>query len=160
MILDLRELERASGHIAGEESVRIDDPLDDEIAVPCRIELDYRQAGGNYHFHGVVEGRLATRCHRCLDPVTQRIAGQFDLIVRRGEHGGETSDDVVLLPLHEHVVDLGPLIRETVVLNAPMIVLCAEDCRGLCPHCGVNRNRETCACHQEPDPRWDALRGK
>ncbi|MGO8803204.1 YceD family protein, partial [Candidatus Binatus sp.] len=37
--------------------------------------------------------------------------------------------------------------------------LCREDCRGLCPHCGVNLNRTTCGCRVEiPDPRMDAIR--
>lgn len=160
MILDLREFDRPAGRISGEESVRIDDPMSADVTVPCRIDLDYRQASGTFHFHGVVEGTLATECQRCLDAMTARVAGEFDLMVRRGEHGGESSDDMVVLPLHEHTVDLAPRIRETVVLNMPMVIVCSESCRGLCPACGVNLNRESCECSRDADPRWDALRGK
>jgi uncharacterized protein len=160
MILDLRQFDRPMGRVSGEESVRVDDPLSDQVSVPCRIDVDYRQSGGTFYFHGVVEGILSTRCHRCLDPVTTRVAGEFDLMVRRGEHEGEMGDEVVVLPPHEHAVDLGRCIRETIVLNVPMIVVCGESCRGLCPTCGANWNRETCPCRQDADPRWDALRGK
>lgn len=160
MILDLREFDRPAGRISGEESVHVEDPMADDVIVPCRIDLDYRQASGTFHFHGVVQGTLATECHRCLDPVTQPVTGEFDLMVRRGEHGGEGGDDVVVLPLHEHTVDISSRIREAVVLNLPMVIACAPDCRGLCPGCGANLNRETCECSRDADPRWDALRGK
>lgn len=160
MILDLREFDRSAGRISGEEAVRLEDPLCDEVTVPCRIVLDYRQASGTFHFHGAVEVTFSTKCHRCLEPVDERIDGEFDLMVRRGEHAGESGEDAVVLPLHEYTVDLGDRIRETVVLNTPMIVRCTDSCKGLCPSCGVNLNRETCQCSQDADPRWDALRGK
>jgi uncharacterized protein len=54
---------------------------------------------------------------------------------------------------------LSDALREAVLLEIPIKNLCAEDCRGLCPHCGVDRNRETCACEDAPvDQRWSALR--
>ena len=45
------------------------------------------------------------------------------------------------------------------LLELPMNLLCSEECRGLCPHCGKNLNREKCACRdeEEPDARWGAL---
>ena len=158
MILDLREFDRPSGTVSGEEAVQIEDPLAGEVTVPCRIELDYRQTSGTFHFHGRVEGEFPSQCHRCLDPVHVPVGGDFDLMVRRGEHGGETADDLVVLSPSQHQLDLTPMIRETVVLNEPMIVLCSESCRGLCPVCGANWNRDTCNHGEAPDPRWDALR--
>jgi uncharacterized protein len=50
-------------------------------------------------------------------------------------------------------------MREQFYLALPMKPLCREDCKGLCPICGVNRNRETCSCRSEwVDPRMEALR--
>jgi uncharacterized protein len=38
--------------------------------------------------------------------------------------------------------------------------LCGDNCRGICPRCGINRNRTECSCEEKfVDPRWDALRG-
>lgn len=160
MIIDVREFDRPAGTVAGEEHVMIEDPLAGEVMVPCRIELDYRQTSGTLHFHGRVQGAFSSECHRCLEPVTVSLDGDFDLMVRRGEHGGETADDLVVLSATEHDVDLTPLIRETIVLNEPMIVVCSDACKGLCPECGANWNRETCNHGEATDPRWDALRGK
>jgi uncharacterized protein len=158
MILDLREFDRPAGTVTGEEAVQIEDPLAGDVTVPCRIELDYRQTVGTFHFHGRVEGIFPSECHRCLDPVSVTVDGDFDLMVRRGEHDGETADDMIVVSPGRHEVDLGPVIRETIVVNEPMVVLCNESCRGLCPVCGVNWNRETCNCGEATDPRWDALR--
>jgi uncharacterized protein len=160
MIVDLREFDRPSGMLTGEETVQVEDPLAGEVTVPCRIELDYRQTSGTFHFHGRVLGTFSSACHRCLDPVEVKVRGDFDLMVRRGEHGGETADDLIVLSPSQHELDLTPVVRETIVLNEPMLVLCTETCRGLCPVCGANWNRETCNHGEAADPRWDALRGK
>jgi uncharacterized protein len=158
MKVDIRELVETSGSFEGEESVAIEDPLGGEIVAPCHVEVEYRQNQGTIHFNGSVSVAMVTQCHRCLDPVRQNLAGEFELVVRRGEHAGDEGDDVLTLPLHQYEVALDPYVHEAVVLATPMIVLCREDCRGLCPTCGVNWNRETCACRPSGDSRWDALR--
>ena len=56
-------------------------------------------------------------------------------------------------------IDLGEVMREQFYLAVPMKPLCREDCRGLCPVCGINRNRETCSCQTDwVDPRLEPLR--
>ena len=45
-----------------------------------------------------------------------------------------------------HEINLGPAIREELILATPTKLVCREDCAGLCPVCGVNLNRETCDC--------------
>jgi uncharacterized protein len=56
-------------------------------------------------------------------------------------------------------VDLTEIIREQILLNLPEQVLCKEDCKGLCPQCGANRNLIDCDCGEdEIDPRWAALK--
>jgi len=158
MKIDLRELVHAEGNFDGDETVVIEDPMGGEIVAPCRVEVDYRQGHDTIHFQGTVSTSLLTKCHRCLDPVREDLLGDFEVMVRRGEHAAEEGDDVVTLPLHQHEVDLDPYVHEAVVLGTPMIALCREECRGLCPSCGVNLNRETCACRPDGDSRWDALR--
>lgn len=158
MIIDIRTLDRSAGHLSGEVKTPFDDPMAGERSFTCHVDVDYRQANGQVHCHGSVSGEVSTQCHRCLEPVTEQIAGEFDLVVRRGEHAGEQSDEIVTLGPHEYEVALDPIVHETVVVNLPMVVLCREDCRGLCPTCGANLNRTTCSCQAPPDPRWDRLR--
>ena len=46
-------------------------------------------------------------------------------------------------------IDLSVGIRETIVLSIPIALLCKANCRGLCPVCGKNKNKEKCDCKTE-----------
>jgi uncharacterized protein len=71
----------------------------------------------------------------------------------------QDEDVVGLAEYHDDQIDLKEVVREQLYLALPMKPLCQEDCKGLCPVCGVNRNRETCTCQQEwVDPRMAALK--
>ena len=57
------------------------------------------------------------------------------------------------------ILDLAPLLREEILIHTDKRILCKPDCKGLCPECGKNRNRETCDCEQDRiDPRFAALK--
>jgi uncharacterized protein len=57
-------------------------------------------------------------------------------------------------------IDLGQIIQKQVILTIPFNPLCQENCKGLCPHCGTNKNKETCECSEEKivDPRLEVLK--
>ena len=52
---------------------------------------------------------------------------------------------------------VGQLAYTAFILNMDTKHLCSEDCKGLCPGCGVNLNVEPCRCKKQADPRWAAL---
>ncbi len=111
---------------------------------------------------GWVRGMSRHDCKRCLGPLDRPL--ELDLTFvwlahdELGEDGEGDADTRVLAP-GTMELDLGEAVREEVVLAIPGFALCREECRGLCPQCGINRNEETCPCSfDEPDPRWDALR--
>lgn len=83
-----------------------------------------------------------------------------------GEDGGEgdaelgvelSGDDLDVYGYEGEEIDLTPLFREQIILAVPFAPLCSEECRGLCPQCGADRNQETCDCKPPVDPRWAAL---
>jgi uncharacterized protein len=56
-------------------------------------------------------------------------------------------------------VELEDIVREQILLMLPLQWVCSEDCKGICPVCGQNRNSSACACKEVPvDDRWSALR--
>lgn len=159
MIIDLRRLEEGTGRLSMTEDVGVEDAFGEEKRLRCRMSVDYHRSAASAHFHISVTGDLETRCHRCLEPVMHPVTCEFDVGVRRGEESDPEADaDFITVGRNEHEIDIGPVLHENVVVNVPMIILCREACKGLCPVCGVNRNRDTCACQQPQDPRWDALR--
>ena len=103
-------------------------------------------------------------CPRCLGKVRRPVDVEFEYLVvpRAGEPmTGEIEldeEDLGVLYVNESVLDTEPLLFEQMQLAIPMRELCREDCAGLCPTCGVNRNAEECDCDAEKvDPRWSGL---
>ena len=59
---------------------------------------------------------------------------------------------------HRLVLNLDEAIRQYVMLQGPMKPLCQDDCSGLCPSCGADRNVLKCECTEAAsDPRWGPL---
>jgi len=59
----------------------------------------------------------------------------------------------------DQVADLTDMVRQELLLALPMKPLCSEECKGLCPRCGVNLNIETCDCRVKGmDSRWEGLK--
>jgi len=114
----------------------------------------------------VYSGEFSQLCARCLEPVAQPLAGEFDLIFRPegvDAEAGErsiTEDETEIGYYEESGLLLEDAVREQVLLTLPARSLCREDCKGLCPHCGNNRNLAACECAEKPmDPRMAVLAG-
>ena len=68
-------------------------------------------------------------------------------------------DDLETSYYRDDQIDLNELLREQFYLALPMKPLCREDCQGLCPVCGINRNTATCGCELSwEDPRLAPLK--
>lgn len=97
--------------------------------------------GGNAVFvEGEIEYSLNAKCSRCLDDVIFHNIVEFD--ERYSED--KTDDDTYLYA--KGLVDLTDMVNEKLLLSFPYSVLCKEGCKGICPGCGVNLNREECKC--------------
>src|SRR5580692_7954231 len=114
---------------------------------------------------GELAVQLETDCARCLEPVVTDVKHSFDLLYRplgadagRAELSVTAAEAEVSYYQGEGLL-LEDVLREQVLLAAPLKVICREDCKGLCPHCGKNMNLEQCSCADAvTDPRWSALK--
>ena len=68
------------------------------------------------------------------------------------------SQDLDVLYYDDLVVPFDPYIEEQLQLELPMKALCREDCKGLCPQCGAERNTAPCDCAPQAESRWQPLR--
>jgi uncharacterized protein len=126
---------------------------------------------------GTFRGYLTVACSRCVGPVKLVIDEQLRVTFMpkhempaddagdapasgEGEEGPEVAEeDLDVFPFDGERVDLEPLFREQFVLAIPYAPLCKEDCKGLCPQCGIDRNTATCTCEPPIDPRLAVLKG-
>jgi len=115
--------------------------------------------------HGELSTSLELPCARCLDPVVNDVSRAFDLLYRPlGTDAGKeeltvTGAEAEIGYYQGKGLLLEDVLREQTLLAVPLKVLCREECKGLCPTCGKNRNVELCACAQPlEDPRWTALK--
>jgi uncharacterized protein len=110
------------------------------------------QHGHDILVRGSLSGRLELACGRCLEPFAAPAAIDFDLILVPGPATTSAAaeelsrTDLDLDYYTGEMVDLESLLREQIILMMPLKPLCDEACKGLCPHCGANLNRETCVC--------------
>ena len=101
--------------------------------------------GGAYLVDGRIAGAFSAACDRCL----KQFTSEFDLPLTRlfAEAGYEQAlDDADIETLNGLEIDLGPHIREEVVLSMPIRLLCEDSCKGICPGCGVDLNDGECIC--------------
>jgi uncharacterized protein len=134
-----------------------------------RVELVREDRGGRDIVEDIrLVGRFSTKlvlpCSRCLEPVAQAVAEAFDLLYRplgADASGKDASIGLAEMEIGYYQGDgilLEDVLKEQVLLDLPVKLLCRADCQGLCPHCGKNRNTESCNCASNvSDPRWAAL---
>jgi len=138
------------------------------VGTPMTVDVDLTVRTGHpgYVVEGSmsVEGRLI--CGRCLGLVPWSVHERFHVHLEDGAMAPEEEEhrlsgddlDVVFLETGCETVDLLDIVTQQVGLALPIRVLCREDCAGLCPVCGANRNIPgACHCVREPDPRWQPL---
>src|ERR1700712_3812055 len=131
--------------------------------------LEHREANqqiADIRIRAHYAGNFEMECARCVEPVSMPLDGNFDLIFRPQEadaDSGEraiTVDETEIGYYEKSGLLLEDVVREQVLLSLPGRALCREDCKGLCSHCGGNRNETDCTCAEaEIDPRWSALQG-
>lgn len=115
-------------------------------AAPVAVRARIARTNRGVIVTGAVRTSLADACARCLAPLRIAIDAAIDeealpSIELQSGLAVDTSAEPEALRLSDHhELDLEPLIREAIVLAAPIAPLCRPDCRGLCPECGADRN--------------------
>ena len=109
---------------------------------------------------------VTSTCSRCLDefeyPMSLAIEEEYfpTTSVQNGAPLPLPEDSAVFTIGEDHILDLGEVVRQQMVLAQPMKPICKEDCAGLCPQCGCNLNYSSCDCSPaSPDSPFSKLQG-
>ncbi len=112
----------------------------------------------NVILNGSIKYKFADECARCLTPFDNTVTTSFEALLLRQLDENVESDEVKL-KITDGCVDLEETIKQMIYLSMPMKSLCSKDCKGICPNCGVNLNKEECKCNDNlTDPRFDKLK--
>lgn len=126
---------------------------------PLAYRLEVQVSNRMIHVSGELDVHIRLLCSRCLDPIDEHFVLPFEeqfRVMKPSDPPPAEEDEFVSVT--EDQIDLDPFMEEELVVQLPLIPLCSEDCKGLCPTCGTNRNEQTCACSNDRiDPRLEAL---
>ncbi|MCA9750664.1 MAG: DUF177 domain-containing protein [Gemmatimonadetes bacterium] len=172
--VDLRALQEGTYPLILEESAASleIDPASSLALTEFRFEGELVWLHEDRRVRGLLSGTLSSVCDRCLGKFTREIGAEVEARIRilttasappssvdRGTPE-ESPEEFVAIEPDQTELDLAETFRSAVLLEVPIKNVCREDCRGLCPVCGTNRNETSCTCVTEStDPRWDALKG-
>ena len=165
LVLDTRDLPRRPGAMRALTRV-VPAPGDlglELIGVPAGsdISLDLRMESvtEGVLVSGTVSGALEGECGRCLRPITDHVEVSIaELYAYEHSTTDETTEEDEVGRIHDELIDLEPVVRDTLVLALPVNPVCRPGCPGLCPDCGVAwDDLPADHGHTTADPRWAAL---
>lgn len=123
---------------------------------PVQISGEVSNESGVLRLKGTIKTIYSTACARCLKPLDILLTAETDMIL---SDDPETEEEDDLFVLTGDSVDPADVLVPALILQVQMTYLCKEDCKGLCPHCGADRNVTECDCEsRQIDPRFAALR--
>jgi len=134
----------------------IKDIADSETAWKIDGEVRLTRSQRGILVEGEIVTQIETVCSRCLSPI--KLPLTFKIMK---EEFSPRVDVVSGLPLpiddetgsysisEEHILDLGEVVRQYLILALPMKPLCRLDCAGLCSVCGANLNQGSCNCYSQ-----------
>ncbi|HEU0252422.1 MAG TPA: DUF177 domain-containing protein [Pyrinomonadaceae bacterium] len=167
MRIELEKLEGSKGDFAHVYQPDELNPIDERVKLtePAAVSGKVRLAGNEVFVSGHIETRAQVECDRCLQPVELPVSADFALEYISGADyessaAAELTEDELSVSVFDgEAIDVDEIVKEQVLLTVPTRMLCREDCKGICPECGTDRNTGECNCvTNDIDPRWAALK--
>ncbi|PID78839.1 hypothetical protein CSA17_03440 [bacterium DOLJORAL78_65_58] len=158
MKLDIDRIEhgRSELPIAGTLQLGMGEDHPAEAAISGNLVVDNLE--NRFLVNGDLKATGSVPCARCLKEFMFAWDVPVEVMILRNLDSDEGEGDSLVLHQSRGEVDLRQALTECAVLAYPITAVCREDCKGLCPHCGVDRNKQSCDCEQEDyDPRWAGL---
>jgi uncharacterized protein len=167
MRVELENLEGGKGEFAHVYQPDELNPIDERVNLiePAATSGKVRVAGNEVFVNGHIDARAQVECDRCLQPVELPVNTDFALDYISGAEYESTAAaelteaDLSLSVFDGEAIDIDEIVKEQILLTVPARTLCREDCKGICPECGIDRNTGECSCVTDnTDPRWAALK--
>ncbi|MBQ6809273.1 MAG: DUF177 domain-containing protein [Clostridia bacterium] len=141
MLIDVSKIKGSKGDV-----LLIDTALDlselDPAFTDVKVEGKIKNIAGVLTIKAKITCTFTSICDRCMEEASMPLEAKLDTIFDLNE----AKDDS--LTLENGKIDLIRTAYDALSLEVPMVILCKEDCKGICPDCGVNLNNEDCRCEK------------
>jgi uncharacterized protein len=164
MKVDLRNIKPEEGHFGFLELAQDLELSEEGFEFPEQIEVNIHaiKSGDEIIIQGQILTTVEMECSRCLEVFEMDINPKVQFVIQLldiSEPQHSDDEDFVILPKTTGEYDISDRVREAIILDLPLKPLCSDNCRGLCPMCGVNLNEAECECTPDKtDERWDSLK--
>lgn len=128
------------------DDLNLDTLADESNFEDIEIEGEIVDGGRVFNLKGTIKCRKSFICDRCLKASVEDQIHEF-------------SEELEPSEIEDNIVDLTEIIHDTLIASQPIVNICKENCKGLCPVCGKNLNEGDCNCDRFViDPRLEALK--
>ena len=167
MRIELENLEGGKGDFAHVFQPDELNPVDERVRLigPAAVKGEVRLSGHQVFVNGHIDARAQVDCDRCLQPVEASVSADFalDYITEsdyESSYVAELTEDLMSVSVFDgKAIDVDEIVKEQILLAVPTRMLCRDDCKGICPECGIDKNTGECQCvTNDIDPRWAALK--
>ena len=128
------------------------------VSEPIEVCGEVKDMGGYMVLDAKASVKYVTECARCLKELNGECEIQFVRTVATSLESEDGEDEYIIVG-ENSCLSIDDALTEEIILSLPTRSLCSDDCKGLCPKCGCNKNVTECGCVlSAPDPRWNALK--
>ena len=138
------------GLLAAGRPIVLDEPVEVTafggftFSQPTRAQLELRRVDHGIEVDGTIEATVSGPCDRCLEDITVPVS--FPVEERFDPPSGTSDPFADNNVLTGDLLDVGDLVRQLVTSALPLGFYCSDNCLGLCPTCGRNKNDGNCTC--------------
>ncbi|MDH4069744.1 MAG: DUF177 domain-containing protein [Ignavibacteria bacterium] len=135
--------------------------LEDSFPGGASVQVVLEKTGNQIALEGSIRAEGRFLCDRCAGEFSLPLEDSYRMyyVTEGGGFEGIDPSELQMIPSASGSVDITDDVRQTLLLAVPFKLLCTDQCKGLCPHCGKNLNDETCSCTGSgDDTRWEALK--
>ena len=154
--VDIRDLQAGPVRTVGE--LQPNDPafagLNLDLAGPVTVTGQLQATGnGEYLWRGKMHAVMQGECRRCLTEVRTDLDIDVDAAVFSTDPDAADHPDYYPLLARASHIEIRDVVREEFALAVPTrLLLCRDDCAGLCLTCGADLNAGPCGCSAPAEP--------
>ena len=109
-----------------------------EIVGEVRVDVNVSVSSREAYAEGKATFTIKGECSRCLEEANVEVVVGFDA------QFGMTHDAEYFIKAGQ--IDLTASVEQAIIMDAPLVIYCKEDCQGVCCNCGANLNQSKCNC--------------